>query len=156
MQRYSLREVVEMAIQTERLGTEFYTGMAAKFKDHEGLNTLFKTLAAMEVKHERTFTKMLDTVTEAEAAAWEEAQPYMRAMVESEFFLGKGKALPNLDHVTTVREAADFALGFEKESTLFFMGLKGAVKDKALVEDIINEEMSHIAWINRFMEKLEH
>lgn len=154
MDRFSIREVVEMALQTEKLGYRFYTDMAARFAEHEGLKDLFTTLANMEVKHERTFAALLGKISDVEPEGWEEAQYYMRAMVESEFFLGSSTSLPNMDHVKTVADATDFAIGFEKETTLFFTGLKAAVKDKAIVEEIIQEELSHIAWLSKFKKSL--
>ncbi|MEJ2191270.1 MAG: ferritin family protein [Nitrospirota bacterium] len=155
MASFSVREVVEMAIQTERLGYAFYEEMAGRFPDHKGLKDLFTTLAKKEHHHEQVFTDLLGKIKDAPALeGWEEAQPYFRAMVESEFFLGDKKALPSMDRVGTVAEAADFALGFEKETLLFFVGLRQGVREKDVVEDIIEEEMSHIVWLKEFKESL--
>jgi rubrerythrin len=154
MQTYSIREIVEMALQTEKTGYAFYTGMMEKFKEHEGLKDLFGRLAEQEQVHEQTFEKLLEKVSDAEPEGWDEVQPYFRAMVESEFFLGKGKALPSMDHVKEVMDAVNFAIGFEKETVLYFLGLRDAVKDKGIVDEIINEEKSHILWLVRFRETL--
>jgi rubrerythrin len=155
MDTYSIREAVEMAVQTEKLGYRFYMGMVEKFGEHEGLKELFTTLANMETRHERVFTGLLDKVRDEEPEGWDEAQSYLRAMVESEFFLGSRKALPSMDRVTSVAEAADFALGFERETALFFITLRDAVKDKDLVDEIIKEENRHILWLVRFRESLK-
>ncbi|MCK4911443.1 MAG: ferritin family protein [Thermodesulfovibrionales bacterium] len=157
MESYSVLEVVEMAIRTEKLGQEFYTGMAGKFEADQGLRDLFTRLATMELKHERTFTGLLEKIKDPEPHEWTEAQYYFRAMIESEFFLGSGKSLPTLDHVKTVADATDFAIGFEKETTLFFTGMRSAVadSDRPVVDKIIEEEMSHIAILKRFRESLE-
>jgi rubrerythrin len=156
MQSFSVREVVEMAVRTEKLGQEFYSGMAEKFKDHERLRDLFTMLATMEKKHERIFSGLMGKVSGDEPEEWVEAQNYFRAMMESEFFLGAGKSLPNLDHVKGVAEAADFAIGFEKESALFFVGMKSAVADadRPVIEEIIEEETRHIAILQKFRESL--
>jgi rubrerythrin len=37
MERFSIREIIEQAIQTEKLGNEFYTKMAEKFHDDKEL-----------------------------------------------------------------------------------------------------------------------
>jgi rubrerythrin len=150
MERFSIREAVEQAVQTEKLGYEFYTTLAEKLKKDEGLNKLFTTLATKELRHERTFRELLDVIKDEEPADWEEAEQYLRAIVESEFFLGKNKALPSMKGVKTVEDAVDFALGFEKETLLYFYGIRDAVKEKEVVEEIINEERSHIMWLNRF------
>jgi rubrerythrin len=150
MERFSIREAVEQAVQTEKLGYEFYTTLAEKLKKDEGLNKLFSTLATKELRHERTFRELLDIIKNEEPADWEEAEQYLRAIVESEFFLGKNKSLPSMKNVKTVEDAVNFALGFEKETLLYFYGIKDAVKEKEVVEEIINEERSHIMWLNRF------
>ena len=74
----------------------------------------------------------------------------MRAFVESEFFLGKGKALPSMDHLKTVQDVVTFALGFEKETLLYFCELRSVVKEKEVVDEVINEEKSHIRWLDAF------
>ncbi len=150
MERFSIREAIEQAVQTERLGYEFYTTLAEKLKKDEGLNKLFTTLAGKELKHEKTFKELLEIIKDEEPVDWEEAEQYLRAIVESEFFLGKNKSLPSLTRVKTVEDAVDFALGFEKETLLYFYGIKDAVKEKEVIEEIINEERSHILWLNRF------
>ncbi len=160
MQSYSVREVVEMAVRTEKLGHEFYTGMAEKFSSEQGLKDLFTLLATMELKHERIFTGILGKISGNEPidpGEWTEALNYLRAMMESQFFLGSEKSLPNLDRIKSVAEATDFAIGFEKETTLFFTGMKAAVSepDRTLVDEIIVEEMRHIAILTKFRESIK-
>lgn len=151
---FSVREAVEMALQTERLGYRFYTDMAARFGEHGGLKELFERLAAMELKHEQVFKGLLGRVGDEEPEGWEEAGNYFRAMAESEFFLGRGKSLPSLSQVGSVLDAVNYAIGFEKETLLFFVGLKQAVSEKEVVEDIIKEEAGHIRWLSGFRETL--
>ncbi len=150
MEKYSIREVIEQAVQTEKLGYQFYTTTAEKFKKDEGLNKLFSTLATKELRHEKAFMELLGIIKDAEPMNWEEAEQYLRAIVESEFFLGKNKSLPSMDRIRSVEEAVNFALGFEKETLLYFYWLRDAVKEKEVVEEIINEERSHIMWLNKF------
>ena len=152
MNKYSIDEVLEMAIQTEKLGFQFYTSMAEKFKKDAGLVKLFNTLASKEIVHEKIFTNLKDSVDQqgTEPVEWEEVSSYMRAYVESEFFLGKGKSLPNMDHLKTPQDAVKFAMGFEKETLLYFMELRAIVKEKEVVDEIINEERSHIMWLDSF------
>jgi len=152
MNKYNITEIIEMAIRTERLGYQFYTSMAEKFKKDAELVKLFTLLASKETMHEKTFTELQDLVAKSgtEAVEWEEVSNYMRAFVESQFFLGKGKALPSMDHLKSVKDAVQFALGFEKETLLYFMELRKIVKEKEMVDEIINEEKSHIMWLAAF------
>ena len=58
MNKYSINEILEMAVRTETLGYQFYTNMAEKFKKDDGLVKLFTTLASKEKVHEKTFTDL--------------------------------------------------------------------------------------------------
>ena len=152
MNKYNIDEVLEMAVQTEKLGYQFYTSMAERFKENAELAKLFTTLASKERTHEKTFSKLKDLVAKsgAEPVEWQEVSNYMRAFVESEVFLGKGKALPSMDNLKTAKDAVRFAMSFEKETLLYFLGLRGVVKEKEVVDEVINEEKSHIMWLAAF------
>ncbi len=154
MEKFTVREVVEQAVQTERLGNHFYTAIAERFREDEGLNRLFTTLAAKEQVHEKTFSELKEIVGDSEPEGWEEVSQYMRAMVESEFFLREGKSLPSMERLRTVEDAVNFALGFEKETMLYFLELMRLVKEKEVIEEIVNEERSHIMWLTSFRSSL--
>jgi rubrerythrin len=156
MNKYNITEVIEMAVQAEKLGYQFYTSMAKKFEKDAGLAKLFTTLASKEQVHEKTFLELKGMVDKSgpEPVEWEEVSNYMRAFVESEFFLGKGKSLPSMDHLRSVKDAVHFAMGFEKETLLFFLALRGVVKEKEVVDEVVNEEKSHIMWLADFQHTL--
>lgn len=150
MEGFSISEVIEQAVQTEKLGYSFYTKMAKKFEKDEGLKKLFSTLAEKELQHEKVFEDLKKTVKDNAPAGWDEVSRYLRAIAESEFFIGKNKALPNLEHVKTVKDAVKFAMGFEKETLLYYYALKDALKEKDIMDKIIAEEKSHIVWLSMF------
>jgi len=145
---FSVKEVVEQAIQTERLGKEFYTKMADKFHDQSELKKLFAVLAAQETKHELSFSSLMNGLTAEDSEGWDEVTQYLRAIVDSEFFLGKDKCLPSLEQVKKAADAIDFALCFERETLLYYYGLRETLKEKEIIEAIIKEEKSHIVWLN--------
>ncbi|RMG05982.1 MAG: hypothetical protein D6726_00280 [Nitrospirae bacterium] len=150
MERYSVREVVEQAVRTERLGHDYYSDMAEKFKDDPDLSGLFKTLADKEVIHEKRFRELLDILGDETPEGWDEVSEYMRAVVESEFFLGSDKALAKMNNIASIQEAVEFALGFEKETLHYYLALRRGVKERDIMDEIINEEQSHIMWLQRF------
>ncbi len=148
MLNFSAREVVEQAIQTEKLGREYYTKMAEKFQEHSELKKLFDLLAIQETKHESNFTNLKGKLKEEDVEGWDEVAQYLSALVDSEFFLGKESCLPSLEHVKTAAEAIDFALCFERETLLYYHTLKETLKEKEIMEAIVKEERSHIVWLN--------
>jgi rubrerythrin len=150
MEKFSLREAVEQAVQTERLGYEFYLEMSKRFSDRPQMKDLCETLAQKELDHEKRFSELMGAVKDEGEEDWGEVSKYLRAIVESEFFLGKNKSLPSLEGVKTVADAIRFAIGFEKETLLYFYAVKDFLKEKNIVSQIIEEEKSHIIWLSRF------
>jgi len=148
MEKFSIKEVVEQAVQTEKLGNEFYIKMAKKFAENNELKKLFETLAIQELRHEKTFSELKDKTGNEEPEGWEEVTQYLRAIVDSEFFLGKGKSISALEGVKTATDAIKFALGFERETLLYYYTLRDITKENKIVDEIINEEKSHVVWLN--------
>lgn len=157
MSNYSIDEVLEMAVQTEKMGYQFYTGMAERFKNNQGLAKLFTTLATKEKTHEKIFGELKQAAAgkAVEPVQWEEASNYLRAFVESRFFLGNTKSLSGMDYIKSVKDAVRFALGFEKETMLYFWELRKIVAQKEMIDLVIDEERSHIIWLDTFRRELE-
>ena len=153
MERFSVREVIEQAVRTEQLGYDFYSSMAEKFKDNKKLRDLFDTLARKEQTHEQRFKELYEIVGDEEIEGWEDVSEYMRAFAESEFFLGSDKAIVKMKEIQGAQDAVDFALAFEKETLLYFLGLRKAVREREVVDEIINEEQSHVMWLNSFKDR---
>jgi len=155
MERFSISEVIEQAVQTEKLGYQFYSLMAKKFEKEEAFKKLFETLALKELRHEKTFLELKEITGDEEPEGWDEASQYLRAIVESEFFLGRNKSLPSFEHVKSIGDAVNFAMGFEKETLLYFHEIRKIIKEKDIVDEIINEEKSHIMWLSRFKDSFK-
>ncbi len=149
METFSLREAVEQAVQTERLGHDFYLEMAKRFMENAQMKELCETLAEKELEHEKRFMELMGQLRDDQEVDWEEVSKYLRAIVESEFFLGKGKSLPSLERVKTVADAVKLAMGFEKETLLYFYMIRDVFTGKGIISQIIDEEKSHIVWLSR-------
>ena len=144
---FSVREVIEQAIQTEKTGNEFYTAMAKKFHENNELKKLFETLAAQEIKHEQVFSALRNKIKDEAPEGWDEVALYLKAIVDSEFFLGKDKSLSAVRNVNSSAEAIKFALGFERETLLYYYGLRDMIQEKKVIDEVIKEEKSHIVWL---------
>jgi rubrerythrin len=148
MAKFSVREVVEQAVQTEKTGNEFYSSVAGKFRENHELKELFEVLASQELKHEKIFTELEKQIRDGEPEGWDEVSLYLKALVDSEFFLGKDKSLSAIKSVNTAAEAIRYALGFERETLLYYHGLRETIKEKGIIDGIIEEEKKHIVWLN--------
>jgi rubrerythrin len=151
MESYSAREVIEMAVQTEKLGYDFYLKMAEKFREDLEVKGIFEKLALREQVHQKTFAELKTLLGDEEPEKWDEVAPFMKALIESAFFIGKEQSTAHVDHIQDFRGAVGFALAFEKETLLFFHSIRAFVTEKEMIDEIINEETSHIMWLNSFM-----
>ena len=141
-------EVVEMAMQLEKRGELFYSVVAGKVASPE-VQVLFEELAEEEKYHYAAFEKMTRTTWEQSPTFegdWDEYLMYLHATLHSTFFEGSDKALSMAEQVTDEKEALQMALGFEKETMLFYFDLRDKVSnaDKPVIDRIIAEERTHV------------
>ena len=156
---FTADEVFEMAEQIERNGAKFYRAAAEKFQE---LRQVFSDLAAMEDEHEKTFAAMRAELsgTEVEPPVFDpdrEAQMYLRVMADGHVFNVKTDPVEQLAGKETPEEVLKMAIGVERDSIAFYVGLKESVSRKAgkdKVEAIIKEEIGHIATLNEKLQAL--
>lgn len=156
---FNADEVFEMAEQIERNGGQFYRAAAKKFP---AVSKVFLDLAAMEDEHLKTFANMRAELsgTELEEPVFDpdgQAQMYLRVMADGHVFDVKAGPVEQLATKNTPEEVLKMAIGVERDSIAFYVGLKEAVSRKAgkdKVEDIIKEEMGHIVILNEKLKDL--
>ncbi|MCK4293436.1 MAG: ferritin family protein [Planctomycetes bacterium] len=156
---FNADEVFEMAEQTERNGAKFYRAAAEKLPD---LRQVLLDLAAIEDEHEQTFAAMRAEFSAAEPLPVfdpdDQAQMYLRVMADGNVFDTKADPVELLADKNTPQEVLMTAIGLEKDSVVFYVGLKGSVSRKAgkdKVQAIIGEEISHIATLGEKLEALK-
>jgi rubrerythrin len=147
---FNADEIFEMAEQLERNGAKFYTD-AAKADIAPSHKALLLKFAAMEVEHEKTFKKLRDelNVIEKESTVFDpqgEASMYLRALADTRVFFEK-----QID-LSSIKEILKSAIEAEKDSIVFYLGMKEAVPKnlgKGKIDDIIKEEMGHIRLLSK-------
>lgn len=155
---FNADEVFEMAEQIERNGARFYRAAAEKLPD---LRRVLLDLAAMEDEHEQIFAAMRAEFSAPEPPLVfdpdDQAQMYLRVMADGNVFDTKADSVELLADKQTPQEVLMTAIGLEKDSVVFYVGLKGSVSRKAgkdKVQAIIAEEIAHIATLSRKIEAL--
>ena len=113
------------------------------------MSALFKDLAAQERNHHRVFQNMLEATPAAPSFASSlnaEYREYLQLALDNALFAGKDKALLLAKEAHDQQTALQAALGFEKDTLLFFYDLREMVreKDRATLSGIIREEKSHV------------
>ena len=148
---FNANEIFEMAEEMERNGAKFYRKAAENTSDEETKKMLLD-MAAMEDGHLKTFEEMRGQLSGQEKG-WTVFDPdnqsvlYLQAMADARGFEGKITPTKELTGSETPKEILETALNSEKESVVFYFGLKGLVPVRAgrdKVEAIIIEELSHI------------
>ena len=152
-------EVFEIAVQIERNGAEFYRGAAELFDDSR-VNNLFLQLADWETGHEQVFADMKNelvaqgpelSIFEAESDVIFDAQS-MAGLAVFGNSLGPPAELTGKETVTDILKGA---IEKEKDSIIFYTGLKDFVSVKTAREkiaEIIKEEMRHVRILKQSME----
>ena len=145
---YKAADIWEMALEIEKSGELFYDAVAKKAQSPE-VAALFRDLAEQEVLHYATFKKLSQAtwdLSEMPAGQWDEYLMYLQATIQSAFFQGRDKALALADEVTDQKEALRMAMGFEKETLLFFYDLRDMVSagDRDAITRIVEEEKRHL------------
>jgi len=156
---FNADEVFEMAEQIERNGGIFYRAAAEKFP---GVSKVLLGLAEMEDEHLKTFADMRADLsgTELEEPVFDpdgQAQMYLRVMADGNVFDVKADPAEQLAASNTPEDVLKMAIGVERDSIAFYVGLKEAVSRKAgkdKVDDIIKEEMGHIVTLNEKLQDL--
>ncbi|MBN2083318.1 ferritin family protein [bacterium] len=163
MQQFSIDEIFEIAEQIERNGAKFYRSAAELTRDTEQ-QRLLTNLAAMEDEHERTFAglrKQLVTDLKRESVYEPEdiAAQYLWAWADKAVFDMEGDPFAVLTSGADIKEILRVAIGREKESVVYYEGLKGGISvdaDRAKVEAIIQEELQHVAMLTRAIRQLQN
>ena len=148
MALFQAADIVELAMQVEKSGEAFYRAVAAKVEGQEA-RELFEYLAGQEVAHYQVFERLSQTIREAPFMTdeeWDLYMDYLNGTVQSAFFEGTDKALALAETVTDAQHAIQMAIGFEKETLLFFYDLRDRIpeKDRPVLDKVVAEEKRHI------------
>jgi rubrerythrin len=158
---FNADEIFEMAEQIERNGAKFYR-KAAKSADDAGTREVLLELAAMEDDHERTFASMRAELSSEERLPVTfdpegEAALYLQAMADGYVFDIRSDPSELLTGKETLADILRTAIGLEKDSIVFYLGIRDMVPErlgKEKVNDIIKQEMSHITILSKKLASL--
>jgi rubrerythrin len=154
--QFNADEIMEMAEQIERNGARFYRKAAGVVKDEKVAKLLYD-LATWEEGHERTFAAMRKALTDKERqlTAFDpdhETSMYLRAMADGHVFDVRVDPANNLTGKESAKEILRMAIGQEKDSIIFYLGIKDMVSEvmgKEKIDEVIREEMRHIGFLNK-------
>ena len=147
---FTADDVFEMAEKLERNGAQFYRNAAENADDPTAKAFLIR-LAEMEDAHEKTFALLRSNLSGKAKAATvfdpqHESALYLRSLADTKVFFEK-----EID-LSSMREILKAAILAEKDSIVFYLGMKDLVPDrlgKDKLDEIIKEEMGHIRILSK-------
>ena len=156
--RFNMDEILEMAIRIETNGKSFYLH-AADMQSDKKMISFFHKLAAMEEQHIKTFERFREDLseTEKEGQVYDpdgQASMYLSVMADTHGGEGDPQVAKTLTGKESLQEILNIALSLERQSILFYVGLKDLVRQKHgkdKVDAIVNEEKQHIAQLSEVL-----
>jgi rubrerythrin len=164
---FNADEIFEVAEQIERNGAKFYRAAAelARLADSAAM---LRRLADMEDRHRKIFAAMREKLWR-ENPEWlpkffnpkneNLAAQYMRSLASGLVFDPASDPGRDLGRNDTPRGVLSVAIGLEKDSIIFYLGVKDAVpadEGRDRVDQIIHEEMMHINLLTRELSGLRN
>jgi rubrerythrin len=129
---------------------QFYQ-MAAVQVHNAGAGQMMLQLAAMEANHERIFADMRKRLAgrqkPLEIDQGSDTANYLRGLLAGKFFDIRTTPAQVFQCSDSVREILLTAIGLEKETLVFYEGVRRVVaeEDRPAVEAVLREEMKHIS-----------
>ena len=141
-------EILEMALQIEQKGYEFYELMQEKAKSID-LRELFGWLKKEEKKHIDDFKRIISSIDKLQLDAefkWEQSQYFIKAIYDTNIFSENVEKNHWFDELSDEVSSIQFAISFEKDSILFLEELRGLLSgtEEKIICDLIQEDKEHI------------
>lgn len=159
---FNADEIFEMAIRIENNGAAFYRKAAGLQSDIKNQKFL-EGLAKMEDQHQKIFTEMRTTLTEKDKGPkvfdpYDEVSQYLAVMADTMGGEGSPSVADALTGDETLEEILQTAVGLEKDSILFYLGIKDLIPTQSgqdRIDEIIKEERRHVIQLSNVLEKLK-
>ena len=141
---FSLKDVIDIAVQIEQNGDKIYRSAAEKIQN-PSLKSLLKWLADEEVKHKEWFEGLKDKI--ADTGNHPEQEKFGRALLQDAVG-AHGFALEDADFssMNQVQDLIHLVMEFENDTVLFYKMLQPLIDDQEALDQlhaIIKEEEDH-------------
>ena len=144
--KFSPEDVVRLAVDIEKKGQAFYEELIESF-DNPEIREIFQMMLNEEENHEYLFNDFLEKYTKdtVRKSFEEEGRGKIEALAASHLFVRNEKIEEKINQITSPIEAIELAIEFEKDSVVFFTGIKEYVfeDEYGVIEKLAKEEMLH-------------
>jgi rubrerythrin len=150
-------EIIEIGIQIERNGRDFYNTLARKFGDMK-VQEIFKFLSGEEEKHIKAFQGILEKTNKhkEQGLVSDDYFSYMNSLASGYVFTKENTGEDIARSIKSEMDAVEKAVGFEKESITFYEGIKKIVpdEDKRIIDSLIEQENSHLSQLTELKSQI--
>ena len=158
---FNADEIFKIAVQIEKNGADFYKKAASQAQNAPIKDKLLN-LADMEIDHQGTFEEMRNQLGDRDKGETvydpdEETQLYLEAFARGHVFNIEAEPAKEITGKESPREILQKAIGLEKDSILFYLGIKDMVPPelgKKKIDQIIAQEMGHVRLLSKEMDSL--
>ncbi len=158
---FSSDDIFEIAERIESNGVLFYHTAAERFADSPVRYKLMD-LAEMEHEHQKTFAEIRSELTEGERTILtfdpdNQSAMYLQAAVDGKVFDLDAGVETLIPEGSTVEDVLETAIRLEKDSIVFYTGMKDMVRGDAgrnMIDVIINQEIGHIVDLTNQIDSL--
>jgi len=158
---FNAAEVFRVAVEIEENGRRFYEESRKKIEDAE-IKELFYHLGQQEIDHKRKFEALLAQLPPESKVptVWDphnEIDQYIRMMAADHVFVSSAEVENCVRRLRDAAEALKLAIGFEKDSIIFFLSFEEAMsgeKDRQLIRSLVKEEQEHLRRLTLELRKI--
>jgi rubrerythrin len=141
---FSLKDIIDIAVQIEQNGERVYRNAAEKIED-SSLRSLLLSLADEETQHAKWFEALIDKVPGT--GEFPEQEKMGRALLQDAVG-AQSFTLEDADFssMKKIEDLLSLAIEFEKDTALFYGMLQPLIEDQKTLEQlhaIIQEEEAH-------------
>ena len=161
MNIFSKNDLVEIAVQLENKGYDFYNEALQRNDLSENIKNSITYLRNEEMKHKATFENLRsksDIFDLNESLNWEEAIHYMEVIIDSHIFNSDDASIKLAASANNEKQVLQYALAFEKDTLLMFHSFRKFVSNinaQQAIQKIIDEEYEHVIKITALLESLK-
>jgi rubrerythrin len=151
---FRIGELLDFAMEKEDQSYALYKELSEKIEKQE-LKELFTQLMNDERRHKDTYSAMLSSAEGERTPGVREEDDYgmyLKTLIDEQRSLSASPPV----RVENMAAVLDYAINREKDSVLFYVGLKEYLprKDRETVEKIIKEEGRHVVKVSQLKKEL--
>lgn len=154
---FEVAELVRVAVEDEKSGVAFYSALAEQTRQQE-LKKVFADLAEQERYHQKRFEEMLQSLGDYKAPERYSGEyaSYLRALTTDRAFPDESTAQRLAGECADDLAALELATRFERDTLILMQEMRALVpeKDRAIVDELADEERTHLVTLTQAREKL--